>query len=1222
MTLAVLRADHGFVSLVVEARRFERRRRLDPAPLRQIARRYRNVCESSATGPSAEATLVTLGFELYRWLDGAEGWLGELRTELNGPFVFEVQGSHADEAALALLHAPWELLADEVRFLAADELLRFAPVRRIGTPVQRETGPYRLGVAFMASAPRGADELDFEAEEAAILAAAPQDVDLFVEDSGDPKQLGRRLVALEHGLQVLHLSCHGHDHWRAPSAEPQPVLLMEDQAGNKLPTSAADLVDALGAAKPQLLFLSACLTATAAPEATTATSLAAVLVGRAGLPAVLGWDGSVADVSATAFAREFYQRLANRWSIVEAAAAARRHLLQSDSMLRRDWHLARVWLGAAPPGGGAIVGGTGKRSLPRPNHGSKQVLAKKSHALLEVADPAVFVGRRRALQEALRALSDGEHAGVLLHGLGRLGKSSLAARIADRRPDLRLVVTFEAYDALSVLADLEEALKDHAPARELLAARRPAVRDDPDALYPLLVDLLAGPCADSSGKPLLLLVDDLERILEPVASDDVRRVRTAELPVMRALLRAFDPAHSDSRLVITSRFRFALVHDDVDLTKIIQPIQLTEFSLTARRKLLRRQVDIARVRPAVSESLSDAGIEKRYPLLSRVEELACGNPGLQDMIADKLILRRAVPVERAKAVLDQIAGYLSGGALPGDEAVRTFLQNLAVDGLLDEAGPTGNALLRAMTIFDVPVPSEVVDTLATIVSGSPGRLQALGLLDASEDIVQGKALVVGTLVAARLAPLTDVEKSQIAPPAAKALFCAWGGADGPAANFDRTSVVLTRLGLLANDAEVVASCAPGAIWTLMRGYSAEEAVDYGRRAITLLEYAGHSPSLLLLANVAEALEFTGDGEAEKEVLAKGVGQTGEANDGARYANISRFLFQLGQSQIRSGEPHEAWKTFEQLCIVERSRGNEHQFAVARGQMADILVDRGELDEALRIRREEQLPVFERQGDVRAIAVTKGRIADILRAWGELDEALRIRREEELPVYTRLGDVRAIAITQGKIADILIARGKLDEALRIRREEELPVYKQLGDVHSVAVTQGQIADILVDRGELDEALRIRREEQLPVYTRLRDVRAIAITQGNIASTLALAGDLDAAKQLNVTRLATNRTLNDADGIAATQLDLALIDLAQGDIESGFERLVESWNVFLKIGRAEGIAAVGAVLGQLLAANDATEAATQVLSLSIEAYHKLGRDTDARRLEQLLAELPPQ
>jgi hypothetical protein len=45
-----------------------------------------------------------------------------------------------------------------------------------------------------------------------------------------------------------------------------------------------------------------------------------------------------------------------------------------------------------------------------------------------------------------------------------------------------------------------------------------------------------------------------------------------------------------------------------------------------------------------------------------------------------------------------------------------------------------------------------------------------------------------------------------------------------------------------------------------------------------------------------------------------------------------------------------------------------------------------------------------------LAIVQGKIADILVAQGEVEEALRIRREEQLPVYTRLGEVRSIAIT--------------------------------------------------------------------------------------------------------------------------------------------------------------------------------------------------------------------
>ncbi len=58
---------------------------------------------------------------------------------------------------------------------------------------------------------------------------------------------------------------------------------------------------------------------------------------------------------------------------------------------------------------------------------------------------------------------------------------------------------------------------------------------------------------------------------------------------------------------------------------------------------------------------------------------------------------------------------------------------------------------------------------------------------------------------------------------------------------------------------------------------------------------------------------------------------------------------------------------------------------------------------------------------------------MLQARGELDEALRIRREEELPVYERLGDVREQAICRTNIGINYLVRGSAgdrQEALQL------------------------------------------------------------------------------------------------------------------------------------------------------------------------------------------------
>jgi hypothetical protein len=81
---------------------------------------------------------------------------------------------------------------------------------------------------------------------------------------------------------------------------------------------------------------------------------------------------------------------------------------------------------------------------------------------------------------------------------------------------------------------------------------------------------------------------------------------------------------------------------------------------------------------------------------------------------------------------------------------------------------------------------------------------------------------------------------------------------------------------------------------------------------------------------------------------------------------------------------------------------------------------------------------------------------------QIDEALRIRREEELPVYERIGDLRSKAVTMGKIANNFLQHGQIDEALNIYRKEELPVYELLGDVHSFFITRIQIGIALLQK----------------------------------------------------------------------------------------------------------------------------------------------------------------
>ncbi|WP_372673150.1 CHAT domain-containing protein, partial [Amycolatopsis kentuckyensis] len=1006
--------DGSAFELVVGGERVGPRRLLQDADvqfLKTVAARY----VSAAQGRSANA-LLKLGRELFGWLDGEQGQLYAWLERAGAPVILEIQTPHwPSAAAWALLRAPFEVLAwPDGDFLAQDGRTRFGVARRLG----KATSPtalsdFRLGVAFMASSPREQDELDFEDEETAILNAVDDArIDLLVEDTGDPQQLAGRLSA--DTLPVVHLSCHGSNSW--PEKDGEPVLLMEDETGARKPTTASDLVELFPRGTTRLVFVSACLTATGADTAThlppgegrkggpgpggreeqLAHSLSTSLV-TAGVPAVIGWDGSVRDRAATVFAQQLYGALNNRVDVAVAVGDARRALLKSeDPSVRAEWHLARLWLG--PAGGGAVVAGSRARSLVSATHGTKRFLDRKEQ--VPVAKAEMFVGRRKELQRALRVLRGGTRAGVLLQGLGRLGKSSLAARIADRvAGQYAVAVVFGDYSALAVLDAIRHGVHTNPAARELIDRRLPDVRDRDEAIGDVLLDLLSGPCAQAGDgtKPLLLIIDDLERILIK-HPEGPHGVAPEYAPVLSAVLRAFDPEETVSRVVLTSRFTFALNGAEARLERI----QLAALSEVGRRKLHRRQEAAA----------SPERRAERADLAQRAMAVSRGNPGLQDLICLRLVYNEDVSLSRADAAVTGMEEYLRRGDLPADGEVRVFLENLAVDALLEEAGTAGTALVRALTLFDLPVPDTVLDLIAEQVGGSPVRLSGLGLLEPHDDPVDPElsALAVNSVVAGRVAPLTAAERSTLAQLTVEPLLNAWTPSTPSHSRTSREDLQLTRLAILADNPSVTALCAASAITHLRTGPAADAAA-LGGEAIALLDQHNHAVPLHLLRMVADAVLTSGDGPTGHALLDRAM-RIATADDHGDPVERARVFAEQARRLITTGDLGKAEDLLTQARNLSLTAGSDREAAVASGRIADILYQRGDYDEALRIRREVELPVYERLGDTRSTAVTWGQIADILYQRGDYDEALRIRREVTLPVYTRLGDTRSTALTWG------------------------------------------------------------------------------------------------------------------------------------------------------------------------------------------------------------------
>ena len=322
---------------------------------------------------------------------------------------------------------------------------------------------------------------------------------------------------------------------------------------------------------------------------------------------------------------------------------------------------------------------------------------------------------------------------------------------------------------------------------------------------------------------------------------------------------------------------------------------------------------------------------------------------------------------------------------------------------------------------------------------------------------------------------------------------------------------------------------------------------------------------------------------------------------------AHVLGTLGSLARNAGDLDRALEVARQQGQLYADAGYKRGVALAAGLRADIFEVRGHLDEALRIRHDEMLPIYEKTGERCSHAVTLCRISDILQIRGQLDEALRIVKDEALPVYEEEGNTRLLAFAHDRIADILQSRGQLDETLRIRREEQLPLFEKLGEIHSCAMTKGKIAYVLTIRGQLDEALRILREEVFPVFEKLGDVSRRAGAIVLVANILHLRSQFDEALQvLRTEALPIHRKLGEFRSYAVTMGRIADILQDRGELDEAFRiRCEEELPVFEKLGdiRSRAIT-MGKVADILRVRGQSDEALRIVREVTLPIFSKLG------------------
>lgn len=166
----------------------------------------------------------------------------------------------------------------------------------------------------------------------------------------------------------------------------------------------------------------------------------------------------------------------------------------------------------------------------------------------------------------------------------------------------------------------------------------------------------------------------------------------------------------------------------------------------------------------------------------------------------------------------------------------------------------------------------------------------------------------------------------------------------------------------------------------------------------------------------------------------------------------------GFAFAQANGPYRAWIMAAARALEKASDKQKSSLWWVEGILSASL---GELDRALECASQKEALGL-RLGEEREVALARGLRADILQARGQLDEALQIRQEQELPVYEKLGATRDLLVGRANLAINYLMRGKpgdrteavrlLRLALEAARKMQIPeaeqivgILRQIGEV---------------------------------------------------------------------------------------------------------------------------------------------------------------------------------
>jgi tetratricopeptide (TPR) repeat protein len=1130
-------------------------------------------------GPQQNAILLETGEALARaYLGGAAGEaLRAVVAEAERLGSTVELGLEIDDALAAL---PWEALrlppaSEGASGLQAGDPLVLHPNVRLfrvvpglaASPTLPIPGPLRILVVIGSPEEQNArgELLDMERELERILDAVEparkQERPAYVRILHRGTLAALRAELVRDRFHVLHITCHA-----GPGA-----LVLEKQDGS------ADRVDAERLCREALVpdrgvplvVLAGCATALSVRRKDRGEAalpgLARALLAY-GVPAVLAMQAPVGDAYATALGARLYHALAiaEHADPLDAVSAARR-LLEID---RRNGDLnSRIGAEWATPA--LYLRGPSLPLLDPTAPFAEIVLPPEPSLAAGVVVRAVgdFVGRRREGRRLRQAVRRAGCAGLLLHGLGGIGKSSLAAETLRTlfaegwlvgslygtiTPDSLLAEAGRTYLA----AFQREGMPENDPRRELaVALGRPDV--DWEERFDLLSRILL--CE----RKLIVLLDNFE----DNQSDD-HAVRDEDLA---ALLARWFSNPGRTRFLITTRYPFELsdrAHRRLDT------LHLGPLSFAETRKLLWRLPALDKLRHEDQlRAYADVGGHPRA--LEYLDALLRGGKArfkdvtrrMEKRLKERGIRQPEAWMKGLKGDLDRVLA----------EAVTLAVDDVLLDRLLErlEDVPLAKELLVGAAVYRVPV-----DLL--------GLMWQVGEEVESDD--QGLKLREPEGFEGAWLALKDL--GLLAPTGRTG-----SGTDLSIVHRWTASAVLARVGA---EEKVQAHHRAARFWRWRCDWAPQSRADDMEQ---LLEARHHHYEAGEISEAVKVTEWVVSQFADWGAYRRQEQLCREALawlPGISEEMAAVFYHQLGITAQKRGDLDEALAWHQKSLQIEEERSSRAGMASTYHELGIIAQARGEVSQALEW-YQKSLQINEELGNRAGMAGSYHQMGNLAQARGELSQALGWY-QKSLQIEEELGNHVGMANSYHQLGMLAQDHGDLSQA-EIWYHKSLQIEEELGNYDGMSTSYHQLGMIAQFRGDVSQAMEWC-QKSLQINEELGDRAGMAGSYHSLGMIAQARGDIAHAIEYYHKSLKLFEELENSVGMARSCHQLGVIANDCGDVENALEWYRKSLEINEELGNRVGMASCYHNLGPIAQARGDLSQAQEWCQKSLQIFEELG------------------